>query len=270
MIRNCISLFILLLLAFTTGAQSYYFRHYQVEEGLSNNTVFCSGQDKRGFLWMGTKDGLNRFDGYTFKVFRNDPNDPNSIGDNFIRSIYIDTNDHVYAGTRNGLYRYNPVKENFTLVTAATQEIRDIKMDKRGGLWFVAGQTVYQLNESTGQSKKYQYPATSVCVDKYGEPWISTANGMLLQYHDDINDFITHDVFKDNPNAYPKWIEKIYATGEGTILIGTSNYGVKEFNQQTSSYSDLLTYNPDKTEIFARDFVQSGTNEFWIATESGV
>jgi signal transduction histidine kinase/ligand-binding sensor domain-containing protein len=270
LIRKSIIAFILLILATTAGAQSYYFRHYQVEEGLSNNTVFCSGQDKRGFLWMGTKDGLNRFDGYTFKVFRSDPDDKFSIGDNFIRSIYIDTNDHVYAGTRNGLYRFNPVKENFTLVTAATQEIRDIKKDKRGWIWYVSGQTVFRLNETTGQSNKYPYSATSVCVDKYGEPWISTANGMLLQYRNEKKDFVLHDLFNNNPDAYPKWIEKIYATGDGTILIGTSNYGVKEFDQRTSSYTDVLTYNPDRTEIFARDFVQSGSNEYWIATESGV
>ena len=51
------------------NAQPYFFRHYQVENGLSNNTVYCSVQDNNGFLWFGTKDGLNRFDGYHFKLF---------------------------------------------------------------------------------------------------------------------------------------------------------------------------------------------------------
>ncbi len=70
--------------------QSYYFRHYQVENGLSNNAVICSLQDKKGFLWFGTKDGLNRFDGYTFKIFRNNSTDSQSIGNNFIHCIYED------------------------------------------------------------------------------------------------------------------------------------------------------------------------------------
>ena len=60
--------------------QSYYFRHYQVENGLSNNATICSLQDKKGFLWFGTKDGLDRFDGYSFKIFRTSPDDHRSIG----------------------------------------------------------------------------------------------------------------------------------------------------------------------------------------------
>ena len=81
---------ILALLALIAGpallGQSWYFHHLQVENGLSNNAVICSLQDKRGFLWFGTKDGLDRFDGYSFKVFRNDPDDSTSIGSNFIHA----------------------------------------------------------------------------------------------------------------------------------------------------------------------------------------
>ncbi|PJB19325.1 MAG: hypothetical protein CO117_05110, partial [Flavobacteriaceae bacterium CG_4_9_14_3_um_filter_33_16] len=67
--------------------QEYYFKHYKSENGLSHNTVLSSLQDKTGFLWFGTKDGLNRFDGYNFKVFRNDPKNINSIGSNFIECL---------------------------------------------------------------------------------------------------------------------------------------------------------------------------------------
>ena len=81
--------------------QSYYFRHYQVENGLSNNATICSLQDKKGFLWFGTKDGLNRFDGYSFKIFRNLPNDSGSIGSNFIHCLYEDPTGILWAGTEN-------------------------------------------------------------------------------------------------------------------------------------------------------------------------
>src|ERR1700738_5463655 len=81
-----ISLLILICLLSSARicAQSYYFRHYQVENGLSNNGVLCSLHDRHGFMWFGTKDGLNRFDGYAFKTFRNNKADNGTIGRNFV------------------------------------------------------------------------------------------------------------------------------------------------------------------------------------------
>jgi len=77
-----VSLLIVCLLAIQNmyGQQEFYFRHYQVENGLSHNTVMCSLQDEKGFIWLGTKDGLNRFDGNAFKVFTHNEENNNSIG----------------------------------------------------------------------------------------------------------------------------------------------------------------------------------------------
>ncbi|WP_207497214.1 ligand-binding sensor domain-containing protein [Aridibaculum aurantiacum] len=88
--KTILQVVIMLMLCSSGWAQSYYFKHFQVENGLSNNAVVCSIQDKLGFLWFGTKDGLNRFDGYTFKTFRTDANNPGSIGSNFIHTLYED------------------------------------------------------------------------------------------------------------------------------------------------------------------------------------
>src|SRR5215212_5787067 len=98
------------------GQAPYYFRHYEVEHGLSNNTVLCSVQDKKGFMWFGTIDGLNRFDGYTFKTFRNDPSNKKSIGNNSIFHLYADSDGNLWAGTSKGLFRYDPIEESFTLI----------------------------------------------------------------------------------------------------------------------------------------------------------
>ena len=255
-------------------SQSYYFRHYQVENGLSNNTVFCSVQDKHGFLWMGTKDGLNRFDGYTFKVFRNDADDTSSIGDNFIRSLYMDADDILYAGTRNGLYRYNSNMENFTAVYKTNSEVRDIKKDGNGNIWLVSGQSLLQFNEGTKKVRVYRpedyFAATSICIGTDKNVWVATASGMLQKYNASTNSFTAYKLFGETEYTSSKWIEKIYATNQNTIMVGTSNYGVKLFRLTDFSYKDVLTYNPDKTSIFARDFIQNSDNEFWIATESGV
>ena len=87
---------------FDSSAQSYFFRNYQVENGLSNNTVFCSLQDKKGFLWFGTKDGLNRFDGYHFKVFNLTENEDKLLNTNYTNCLMTDNKNVLWIGCRKG------------------------------------------------------------------------------------------------------------------------------------------------------------------------
>src|SRR3981189_2935148 len=90
------SLLLIIVCHSRTNAQPYYFRHYQVENGLSNSTVFCSAQDKNGFLWFGTKEGLNRFDGYHFKLVTRD-NNRNTLGSDMIYCLFSDANGTLWA-----------------------------------------------------------------------------------------------------------------------------------------------------------------------------
>ncbi|MCM5528248.1 two-component regulator propeller domain-containing protein [Parasegetibacter sp. NRK P23] len=255
-------------------AQPHYFRHYQVEQGLSNNTVFCMAQDKGGFIWMGTKEGLNRFDGYGFKVFRNDPDDSLSIGDDFIRSMFIDTTDSLYAGTRNGVYKYLPATEQFRHVYKSGTEVKDMCKDRSGNLWMVAGRSLIRFHEQTVQTKLYSGKTvespTAVCIDTQGIVWVGTAQGLLLQYLPEKDTFLSYNLFPGKTYAYPKWIEKIYAGSGPFIMVGTSNYGVKQFHSIQRTHKDVLTYNAEGNEIFARDFLQTAQDEYWVATESGL
>ena len=112
-------------------AQPYYFKHYLVENGLSNNSVSCSLQDKNGFLWFGTINGLNRFDGYSFKVFRHNGEDSTSIGSNFIRCLFEDQKGCLWIGTNKGIYLYNSHFEKFSLFQKGNLgDITDLKQDK--------------------------------------------------------------------------------------------------------------------------------------------
>lgn len=264
------------LLVFFTGAkgQSYYFRHYQVENGLSNNTVFCCAQDNKGFMWMGTKDGLDRFDGYSFKIFSNVPANSKSLGDNFIRSLYIDRNNVLYIGTRVGIYSFNQFDETFHEVISTNDEVRAIEKDRDGNLWFVSGLTLIMWNETKRQ--KLEYPpnkffyATSVCIDSSNNIWVSTTDGYLQKYHPSENSFTHYNLFTETLPATVKWIEKISIAGNHTLLAATSNYGVIQFDLEKFTVKNLLPHFVDKTEVFARDFVLTNKTELWIATEIGI
>jgi ligand-binding sensor domain-containing protein/signal transduction histidine kinase len=264
----------LVILNSNLGAQSYFFRKYQVEYGLSNNATICSVQDKKGFLWFGTKDGLNRFDGYSFKIFRNDADDSTSIGNNFIHSLFEDEKGVLWVGTESGLYKYNAATERFSLVRQTVNtRIRDIKMDATGNLWFILGFTLTKYNEAANSLMFYDvnnyFEATAICTSLKGKLWAASSAGLLYEYDNVSNSFVSHDLFQHSKKI-ARWIERIYSTSDGNILVGTSNQGAKLYDVATKTYTDILTYNKDKTEIFARSFVEVSPTEYWIGTETGI
>ena len=112
-----IVLFLVLILGHNkTFAQknNFSFDHLGLREGLSQSFVNCIVQDKQGFIWFGTQDGLNKFDGYHFSVYKNNPKENNTISNNYIHAVVIDNAQNLWIATDNGLNRFDPVKEQFT------------------------------------------------------------------------------------------------------------------------------------------------------------
>jgi ligand-binding sensor domain-containing protein/signal transduction histidine kinase len=263
----------LLLLVKGADGQPYYFTHYQVEDGLSNNAVMSSLQDHQGFMWFGTRDGLNRFDGLTFKIFRNNPNDPKSIGSNAITSLFEDEHNRIWTGTEKGLFRYDGLTESFQqLRIAGNLSIRNVQV-AGSTVWYISLYTLYSYNGETGKLTTYKIPnreITAYCLMKDSSLWLCTAQGTILRYNDANKNYVEYDLFAKSPYSVSKWIESVYYTGTGKFLIGTSNQGLKSFDINKGSYKDLLTYNTDKTEIIVRQILAINANEYWIATQSGI
>ena len=256
------------------AAAQYYFKHFKVEDGLSNNIVFCSVQDKKGFMWFGTRDGLNRFDGYTFKTFRHEAGNDHSLGSNYIICTYVDSMGILWIGTTNGLYQYNEKTEDFTLLNVtANANIGDIKRDNKDNLWFISGLALFKYDLKIKRLHSYQpagqFDATSICIAD-NNIWVATGDGMVKKYIDKTDSFISFDLFENSSPVSSRWIKKIFNTGKNSLMVGTSNYGIKLFDLEKQTYKDILTYNDDKTEIYARDFIDNGDNEYWIATETGI
>ncbi|NJM27007.1 MAG: hypothetical protein HC859_17580 [Bacteroidia bacterium] len=95
----------------------YQFAHIDVNQGLSHNHVTAIMKDRKGFLWVGTNSGLNRYDGYTFRVFRNDLRDSTSISNNYINSLFLDPDGRIWVNSINSITStniYHPATESFT------------------------------------------------------------------------------------------------------------------------------------------------------------
>ena len=274
LLRNCLSLFLLLwVYVGTAHAQPYYFKHYQVENGLSNNTVYCSIQDNKGFLWFGTKEGLNRFDGYRFKLFRSD-GEGKQLRKDFIFCLFADAKDNLWVGTQNGLYFFDYAKERLVRFIDTLPEVNDIQMDRQGQLWFRSNAMVCRYNFTTRRlttfpPEKTIY-ATALCMSDSGEMWFGSMDGHLVRFDTATQTFKGPDVFAHSPQMPTCFIKKIYPAGKDAIFVGTTCQGIKLYTISTNSYSDLLIYSADKTTVYVRDILQYTNDEYWFATESGI
>ncbi len=267
----CIVLYFVLL---TVSGKSnpLYFRHYQVENGLSHNTVFCVAQDNKGFMWFGTKDGLNRFDGYNFKVYRNKAGDPKSLGSNLISNLFVDSKGILWISTLNGVYTYNNINESFDLLDFTIgQDAGVIREDKKGDLWLILNRTLVKYERKSNRHHSFLEDKRGVRglqVDVDGSLWVSHDGG-LEKYDYKNNRFTFYDLFSHSGKVTSRSVNAINIISKDAIWIGTDK-GLKEFHPKSGTYEDLIRYSADHTDLYVRDIIKNTKDEYWIATESGI
>jgi len=275
-ILRCLTVILLALrLALPVAAQQhYYFRHYQVEDGLSNNTVISILQDRDGFMWFGTKEGLNRFDGYQIKVFNLDHDYERSLTKDLIYSLYTDEHGTMWVGAQKGLYRYERERERFTRVIDTLRNVYNLQSDNKGLLWFIADHSVCNYNLKTGQVKRFPkdlyFMANTICVAGDGNLWVGTIAGDLQCFDRARQTFKGYSMFSHSPAVGSCFMEALLPIGSQSIFVGTSCQGAKLFDIATRTYKDVLTYNPDKTTVYVRSMMKYSDNEIWFGTESGI
>ncbi|MBK8965945.1 MAG: hypothetical protein IPM36_04565 [Lewinellaceae bacterium] len=196
-------LLLLPILPRTLGAQTLYFEHLSEKDGLSSNSVTCLLQDRQGFLWIGTKDGLNRYDGTRFRVFSRYRNDSTSISNNYILCLWEDRRGYLWVGTQAGLNRFDPRTEKFQRFIRqhgaqfeAENYIHSVKEDRRGYIWYGTYNGLFRLHTQTGASRQFlpdsldvfslPHPIVwTVDEDRDGRLWFGTRNGLAVCANDD-------------------------------------------------------------------------------------
>jgi ligand-binding sensor domain-containing protein/signal transduction histidine kinase len=178
---------------------SLSFKRLGIEDGLSQGTVLAILQDHEGFLWFATQDGLNRYDGYGFTVFRNDPNDESSLQNNWITDLYQSASGRLWAISRSGLSLYNPVFHSFTNFAADASLPRTRRLlsgavtcwheDTHGVLWIGSDKGLHAVHPphntleivSQPLAKDGVLPMTKIFAllqDRSGKLWAATAQGL--------------------------------------------------------------------------------------------
>ena len=252
----------------TVVGSPYYFSHYQVSDGLSNNAVLCSVQDKNGFIWFGTRDGLNRFDGYHFKNFIHDPGNLKSLGSNLIHTLMVRDTNEIWIGTDQGIYIYHPKTDEFVpFKYIEGGESLQITEDKTGNVWFISDNKLYKYSENLkrldlGFAAHHHQNTYAFCIDHNNEVWMGMGNGIRL---------VQQEVEYKLPHSYDDIgrIEKIFVDASNNIWIGTSRTGVYKWNRNTAEIQHIIK--PDgRSPLYIRDIEQVTQNKLWVATESGL
>jgi len=149
--RFILTFFIVNFALIVTANKPLSFAKYQVEEGLSHNTVWCILQDSYGFMWFGTRDGLNCFDGKNFRIYRNDAKTNISLGNNYVRALFEDEEHNLWIGTNKGLYIFNRKTETFSFFSERTEDgvlvssnVNKIIRSSNGDIWIATlGQGIF-------------------------------------------------------------------------------------------------------------------------------
>ncbi|MDZ7262451.1 MAG: histidine kinase, partial [candidate division KSB1 bacterium] len=223
-------------------AQELKFKHLSIEDGLSHSKVNCIYQDSRGFMWFGTNEGLNKYNGYEFTIFQREPDNPHSISANLIRCILEDRKGHLWIGTEGGgLNLFDRDLNTFNhFTTDSTSDIRisgnnvnTILEDSRGNLWLGSEKGLDWFDWENKRVINYlPYPpdrhpqlsneVTVLLEDRHHHLWVGTLGGGLCLFDRDKKTFTYYrHCDTDTYNSGDNEIRSLHEDLQGNLWLGT-------------------------------------------------
>ncbi|MFW6222320.1 MAG: ligand-binding sensor domain-containing protein, partial [Bacteroidota bacterium] len=269
MSRVRVYIFLTLVLSFNqlsqhVFAQSERFQHISADNGLSHKYVFSILPDSLGRIWMGTYDGLNLYNGYEFKVFKSDPDDPYSLSHNWVTTIFKDKNGYMWVGTNGGglnrLLEPVYIKKQDTIIHRSDWNFESF---------------VYDASDSFSLSSN---SITSICQDDYGRLWIGTFGGGLnkMVLDSDGNPrFYHYEAIDDDHESIPvNDIRTLMKDRSGSIWAGTDGGGLFKFMpaSKPGKKPDFVLYPRKSSGKYALtndnigELEEDGQGNIWIGT----
>jgi signal transduction histidine kinase/ligand-binding sensor domain-containing protein/DNA-binding response OmpR family regulator len=256
------------------ATDNYYFRHYTNKNGLSHNTVYCSLQDRKGFMWFGTDDGLNRFDGYSFQVFRynNLDNSGRSLINDRIISLMEDSSGKIWVCTGGGVCYYDYETgffHPFILDSHASAYFAEqVYEDKSGNIWLRDHFNITRYDKKTGsfktyRSDEYKFRSVTMVMMEEGVPVFADASSLFVYdpESDHFDRLFSLEKFRKNDMTVIMSVKEVPQVG---FFIGTDLEGLLFYHAHNATFETLIP------EIHVRSIIQFNANTYWIASESGI
>ncbi|MET0634841.1 MAG: two-component regulator propeller domain-containing protein [Chitinophagaceae bacterium] len=261
-------------------------KNLSTENGLSDNRVTCFHKDKKGFMWIGTRNGLNRYDGHSFKVFR--PAAGNSISNEIINDIAEDSRGRIWVATMKGLNIYNPASESWTCMMPGTDTlirkipnflVWDIMIDKNDLVWIASD--VFEFCSYDARSDRFTYydwagfarsnPATKQykykSIQKFSakndhEFWLGTTVGLVSL------DIVSNQFsFMGSGGYYAYVIDMVYDPGNKIVFLSTEEGKLFSYAETQDKFREVFA---DDVQYPSTSFFQPGQNEIWMPCEKGL
>jgi len=292
--RSLTLLCALLFISISLKAQhdQFQFSRLDIDNGLSHNQVTCIMKDSKGFMWFGTLSGLNKYDGYKFKIFKHSSGDTTTINDDFIVSITEGPDNKIWVETRDHFNIYDPVKESFShdiagylrSINIPDANIIALKKDRFGNYWFIhAVYGIYKYNPITKVTTHIAHKpgdtnsissndVADVSLDSKGNTWLIYNNG-LIEELDDQNTVIYRTDLISKSNAPAALPFKLLIDNKDDFWAYVPSYssGVYYINAAKTIFKHFDKGDgPDKLSTnVIYNIIQDDKNRIWIATDHG-
>lgn len=259
----------------------FYFKNINKENGLSQTDIKAITQTADGFMWFGTRNKLNRYDGRSIRVFDCYDRERN-VRNNNISALYSKADNSLYAGTDIGVFLFDPLHETFTYIDTPANDgvkmtnwVADIKADSKGNLWIVLpNQGVFRLNPD-GKINHYSFgnpdepdngSAECITIDKSDRVWIGTNGDGIHRYDPSTDSF--EQFLGDNDGETLKG-DNIYCIADlgNDIAIGSHTGKLRRFNKRRNTVTDFDT--PEIHNKIIRD-IKCFDDEIWVGTQAGI
>jgi signal transduction histidine kinase/ligand-binding sensor domain-containing protein/HPt (histidine-containing phosphotransfer) domain-containing protein len=263
------------------------FSHLTDVDGLSQTTIHDVIQTKVGFIWIATEDGLNRYDGYQFKVFRHDPDNTDTISANYLTALLEDLDGNIWVGTSAGGLNYLDIKtEKFTHYfnvksdenTISDNSVSSLFQDSKGTVWATTKNGLNKFDERTKTFRRFFHKPKkhnnnyfrSIIEDENGLFWLTSNRGGLTQFSPSTESF-THFSDKSSPVNNTDSVNALLLAKNGFIWLGSSS-GISIFDTTLKQFVDFLFLPEKKNSVNSNihDIYQDSNDDVWIATFLGL
>jgi ligand-binding sensor domain-containing protein len=267
--------------AAASGNAPPQFLRFSVENGLSQNTVPAILRDRSGFLWVGTEEGLNRYDGYTFTVFKRQEGRSDTLPDNIVTALCEDSQGRLWVGTRVGVSLYDPRSETFRQVLQTPIDVRGVVEGEGGSLWVgTLGDGLYELG-ADGAVRAHYIKDTegglghnrilSVFKDHLGLLWVGTSQGTLDAFDTRTKRFARYRHDPKDPASLPSdAINAIAEDERGDIWIGTQASGVAVLDRTKGRFRHHRGDGGGLRADLVLSLTRDAAGMMWLGTGSGL